>query len=119
MGETGMGIILIYLTFFGFLVLENNLEIFCVLEFRSFLLAFLYLKSSTKENFNALSYLFRFSCFLGLAYLRNALGRLVTIRMYNFLIRISIRVFIFFLVSCPYIFYIFCIIDFQKLMWKL
>jgi len=91
-----MGIILIYLTFFGFLVLENNLEIFCVLEFRSFLLAFLYLKSSTKENFNALSYLFRFSCFLGLAYLGNALRGLVNIRMYNFLIRISIRVFIFF-----------------------
>jgi len=78
------------------LVLEGNLEVFCVLELRGFLLSFLFLKSSTKESFNAFCYLFRFSSFLRLAYLRNALGRLVNVRLYSFLIRISIRVFIFF-----------------------
>jgi len=81
---------------FGFLVLEGNLEIFCVLEIRSFLLCFLYLKSSTKENFNAFSYLFRFSCFLGLTFLGNFSGRQVNIGLYTFLMCISMRVFIFF-----------------------
>lgn len=86
----------IYFIFFSFLVIESNLEIFCILEIRSFLISFLYLKSSTKENINAFSYLFGFSCFLGLTFLGNFSRRQVSVGLYSFFIRISVGVIIFF-----------------------
>jgi len=70
--------------------------LFCAIEFRGFLLGFLYIKSSTKENFNAFSYLYGFSCFLGLAFLGNLLYENVDIRLYTYIISVQVRVLLFY-----------------------
>jgi len=83
-----------------FLCLERGLEIFVFLEVRALLLAYLFFKSSTKESFSAFAYLFSFSCFLRLLFLRNLIYDNVSIGLYTFF------------VSClP----IFCTTDYLKL----
>jgi len=79
-----------------FLCLERGLEIFVFLEVRALLLAYLFFKSSTKESFSAFAYLFSFSCFLRLLFLRNLIYDNVSIGLYTFFVRISIRVLMFF-----------------------
>jgi len=88
--------VLVYTVFFGFLCLERGLEIFVFLEVRALLLAYLFFKSSTKESFSAFAYLFSFSCFLRLLFLRNLIYDNVSIGLYTFFVRISIRVLMFF-----------------------
>jgi len=88
--------ILVYTVFFGFLCLERGLEIFVFLEVRALLLAYLFFKSSTKESFSAFAYLFSFSCFLRLLFLRNLIYDNISIGLYTFFVRISIRVLMFF-----------------------
>ena len=88
--------VMVYTVFFGFLCLERGLEIFVFLEVRALLLAYLFFKSSTKESFSAFAYLFSFSCFLRLLFLRNLMYDNVSIGLYTFFMGISIRVLIFF-----------------------
>lgn len=77
---------------------DERFIIFCFLELRACLLVYLYYKSSTKENFNASSYLFGFSTFLGIPFffLAEMYQNNKKIGLYNFYTNLTVRVALFF-----------------------
>jgi len=96
MGKKKNFLFFVFWRFFGFLGLKRNLELYSVIELSSFLLVYLYFKSTTKESFSAFSYLFCFSGFLGVFFFGDFLWNFLKLNLFYHFLSLGIGILMFF-----------------------